>query len=255
MEYCTSVSQRTHRRQIKNRMVKIKAAEAEISWLLARSMCHIPKNAGPYISHNATCSQSSKNSHLSNSTPPFYNTGFFVPSKPKLRQPWWPHYDITGVTSYFLRIDCACCVQWRMFMCADRCVSVWSAGTHRVSVIWSGPAFSLHVERRICHFSFPASSLLAPSLSSTCLSRLQLIPRQTKRRVAPVTCSLSHSVIKCCVKHGKPLVADYQADAVEEAGSELDQSHCGVILPSVLGMWGSELRPPNFNYCSQWLTH
>lgn len=42
------------------------------------------------------------------------------------------------------------------------CVVSVSAGTHRVSVIWAGPAFSLHVERRICHSLFPPS-LLPPS--------------------------------------------------------------------------------------------
>lgn len=42
------------------------------------------------------------------------------------------------------------------------CVVSVSAGTHRVSVIWAGPAFSLHVERRICHSLFPPS-LLSPS--------------------------------------------------------------------------------------------
>ncbi len=37
-------------------MVKINAAEAEISWLLIPSMGQAPMNSGSYVSHNATCS-------------------------------------------------------------------------------------------------------------------------------------------------------------------------------------------------------
>lgn len=42
------------------------------------------------------------------------------------------------------------------------CVVCVSAGTHRLSVIWSRPAFCLHMERTICHSSVPPP--LLPSL-------------------------------------------------------------------------------------------
>lgn len=60
------------------------------------------------------------------------------------------------------------------------CVVCVSAGTHRLSVIWSRPAFCLHMERIICHSSVPPPphSFLPSSLRLTSASHSWLIPHQ-----------------------------------------------------------------------------
>lgn len=89
-----------------------------------------------------------------------------------------------------LQAVCVCVLHCMGDFCV--CVCVWLAITHSVSVIRSGPAFFLHVERRICHSSSPPS-LLSFSLSFTLTLSVPLshTNTHTNTHVKSFVCSLA----------------------------------------------------------------